>query len=94
MKPKRVSKKLNFKKVTVSRLNNVQLIGVKGGITDSINCELTYTCEDCVTYYTDCNCVDTLNTNCGTCYATCQGVSCPCNVSYDTLIIRCPDYGC
>jgi len=84
MKPKKVAKKLNFRKVTVSSLNNGQMYDVKGGTYDSApDCG----CMSFDTQVTDCEAcpTGTCNTYCGTCgnltntciacytdYGTCQ----------------------
>jgi hypothetical protein len=82
MKPKKVSKKLNFKKVTVSSLNNGQLDGVKGGtyvtsdpmlLCEDTACTCDYSCPICGTGPNlTATCNITCRNTCGnTCDATC-----------------------
>jgi len=63
MKPKKVSKKLNFKKVTISGLDTDQLSNVKGGVytvtyyTACVTCDI-YRCNPTYTSLPLNNCVD------------------------------------
>jgi len=76
MKPRKVSKKLNLKKVTVSALNNDYLNNVKGRTgTTAYNMDCTESCPDF--------CLDPTNTccTCGieyTCGCVTIGYSCNC----------------
>jgi len=92
MKPRKVSKKLNLKKVTVSALNNDYLNNIKGRTgTTAYNMDCTESCPDF--------CLDPTNTCC-TCgpeyscvYSGCMTIQgCGCGAGTGGCVsLTCPD---
>lgn len=70
MKPKRLEKKLVFKKKTIANISNVRMVKIQGGVNSVTICGGGYTCVSPT--------CDSCATNCNTCpLETCMISICP-----------------